>query len=251
MSEIRWTDSHCHLEPGAEGREAAAAAVAAGVERMVNVGTDLASSLAAAELARTTPGVWATAGVHPHDASGGADGIEDLLARDEIVAVGECGLDYHYEYSPREAQREVFAYHVNLAHRHDMPLVIHSREAWADTFGILDAEGTPRRTVFHCFTGGPEEATQALDRGAHISFSGIVTFKAADDVRAAARLCPLDRLLIETDSPYLAPVPNRGKRNQPAWVSLVGESVAETRRLAPATVAERTWANSEGFFILN
>ena len=251
MSGVRWADSHCHLEPGAAGASAVEQANGVGVERIVNVGTDLESSATAAALAHTTPGVWATAGVHPHDAAGGVDGIEGLLGDDVIVAVGECGLDYHYEYSPRPAQRDAFAFQIGLANRHSLPLVIHSREAWAETFEILDAEGMPERTVFHCFTGGPDEAMQALERGAHLSFSGIVTFKSADEIREAARLCPIDRLLIETDSPYLAPVPNRGKPNQPAWVSLVGGAVGLAKGLTPEAVAEHTWANTEALFNLN
>lgn len=251
MSPIRWADSHCHLDPDEVGKVAVDLAKAAGVERIINVGTDAASSLVAAELATVTPGVWATAGVHPHDAAGGTAGIEELLGRDEVVAVGECGLDYHYDYSPRDEQRDAFAAQIALANQHGLPLVIHSREAWAETFAILDSEGVPATTVFHCFTGGPEEAAQALERGAHVSFSGIVTFKTAEDVREAARLCPLDRLLIETDSPYLAPVPNRGKPNQPGWVTLVGESVAATRGISPESVAEATWANTGRVFDLN
>ncbi len=185
--------------------------------------------------------MWATAGVHPHDASGGIDGLADLLAAPEVVAVGECGLDYHYDHSPRDVQRAVFAAQVALARQSGLALVVHSREAWDDTFSILRAEGAPDRTVFHCFTGGPAEARIALDLGACLSFSGIVTFKGADDVRAAARLCPADRLLLETDSPYLAPAPHRGARNRPAWVPLVGAAVATARGEDPETVAASSW----------
>jgi TatD DNase family protein len=126
--------------------------------------------------------------------------------------------------------------------------VIHTREAWADTFAILDAEGVPERTVFHCFTGGPDEARQCLDRGAYLSFSGIVSFKTADDVRAAAVLCPLERMTVETDSPYLAPVPHRGRKNQPAWVPLVGGAVAAAKGLDVDEVARATTANAERLF---
>jgi TatD DNase family protein len=251
LTGLRWVDSHCHLEPASDGLEAVVAARAAGVERIVNVGTDLKSSVAARDFARPLEGVWATAGVHPHDASGGIDGIEALLSDDTVVAVGECGLDYHYEYSPRADQKDVFAGQIALAKQHGLPLVIHSREAWPDTFAILDSEGAPDRLVFHCFTGGADEARSALERGAHISFSGIVSFKSAADVREAAALCPTDRILIETDSPYLAPVPNRGRPNQPAWVALVGQAVAAARGVAPEVVAEHTWANTEALLNLN
>ena len=140
-----------------------------------------------------------------------------------MVAVGECGFDYHYEHSPRAAQRDAFAAQVELARRYDLTLVVHSRDAWDDTLDVLRAAGPPQRTVLHCFTGGPDEARRCLDLGAFLSFSGIVTFKGAQDVRDAAALCPLDRLMVETDAPFLAPVPHRGKQNRPAWVVAVGE----------------------------
>ncbi len=165
-----------------------------------------------------------------------------------MVAVGECGLDYHYDRSPRAVQREVFAAQVALANRRRLPLVVHSREAWEDTFAILDTEGVPARTVFHCFTGGPFEATEALDRGCLLSFSGIVTFPSATDLHAAATTCPLDRLLVETDSPYLAPVPHRGQRNRPAWVVHVGAAVAELRGCPVSEVAAATWSTAERFY---
>jgi TatD DNase family protein len=243
-----WTDAHCHIPYEGVGEDVIAEARAAGVDRLVTVGTDLASSRAALDVARRHDDVWSTAGVHPHDAAGGIEGIEALLGDPEVVAVGECGLDYHYDHSPRDVQRDVFATQVALAHASGLALVIHTREAWADTFAVLDAEGVPERTVFHCFTGGPDEARQCLDRGAYLSFSGIVSFKTADDVRAAAVLCPLERMTVETDSPYLAPVPHRGKRNQPAWVPLVGAAVAATKGLAVDEVARATTANAERLF---
>jgi TatD DNase family protein len=245
---LRWIDDHCHLdltaERGPSADEAVAAARAVGVERLITVGTDVASSVAAIEVARAQEGVWATAGVHPHDAKEGWDGLEALLAEPEVVAVGECGLDYHYDHSPREAQRRSFAAQIALAHAHDLALVVHTREAWDDTFDILGAEGVPERTVIHCFTGGPDEARRCLDLGTHLSFSGIVTFKGAPEVREAVELCPLDRLLVETDSPFLAPVPHRGRPNQPAFVTLVGEAVADVKQAPLAAVAEATWANA-------
>jgi TatD DNase family protein len=245
---LRWIDDHCHLdltaERGPSADEAVAAALGVGVERLITVGTDVASSAVAIEVARAHEGVWATAGVHPHDAKEGWDGLEALLAEPEVVAVGECGLDYHYDHSPREAQQEAFAAQIGLALAHDLALVVHSREAWADTFAILTAEGVPERTVIHCFTGGPDEARRCLELGAHLSFSGIVTFKGAPEVREAAVLCPLDRLLVETDSPFLAPVPHRGRPNQPAFVALVGEAVAGAKGVEVELVAEATWANA-------
>ena len=243
----RWIDDHCHLErDAARADEQVAAAAAAGVARLITVGCDVAQSTDYVAAARRHPGVvWATAGVHPHDAKDGMEGLEDLLASPEVVAVGECGLDFHYDHSPRDVQRDVFASQIQMAHTHDLALVIHTRQAWPETFDVLAAEGVPERTVFHCFSGGPEEAQRCLDLGAVLSFSGIVTFPSAADLQAAAMLCPLDRLLVETDSPYLAPVPYRGKRNQPAWVSVVGESIAALRGVAPEAVADATWATAE------
>ncbi|MCP4085226.1 MAG: TatD family hydrolase [Actinomycetia bacterium] len=248
---MRWTDNHCHLGYGKDAApidEVLAAARAVGVERFVNVGTDLATTLRAVEVAEQHRGVWATAGLHPHDAKEGLGGLEDLLTHPKVVAVGECGLDFYYDNSPREEQCQVFATQIGWAHTHDLPLVIHSRDAWDDTFAILDSEGVPERTVFHCFTGGPSEAERGLERGAHLSFSGIVTFQSATDLQAAAALTPLDRLLIETDSPYLAPVPHRGKPNQPAFVALVGEAVAAVQNRPVEEVADATWATTENFY---
>jgi TatD DNase family protein len=209
----------------------------------------VADSIAGADAAAAHAGrLWATAGVHPHEAQHGVAGLEDVLARPEVVAVGECGLDYHYDHSPRAAQREVFAAQIALAHAHDLPLVIHTRLAWDETFAILDAEGTPRRTVFHCFTGGGEEARRCLDRGAVLSISGLVTFKNADDIREAVALAPLDALMVETDSPFLTPVPLRGKPNLPGYLPLVGAGIAAVKDVGVAEVAAATWATAEAFY---
>jgi TatD DNase family protein len=247
-----WTDSHCHIPYEGVGAEVIEEARAAGVARLITVGTDAAQSAAAIETARSHDGVWATVGLHPHDAVQGVESIRKVLdARGpEVVAVGECGLDYHYDYSPRAVQREAFAAQVALAHSCRLALVIHTREAWDDTWAILAAEGVPDRTVFHCFTGGAGEARRALDLGATLSFSGIVTFRSADDVRAAATLCPLDRMLVETDSPFLAPVPFRGRPNAPALVPVVGAAVAAARKVDTSVVEQATWANAERLFSL-
>ncbi|MDH4364074.1 MAG: TatD family hydrolase [Acidimicrobiia bacterium] len=240
-----WFDNHCHLHHRrVNADEAAAAARAAGVSRMITVGCSLEDSRLAIEVAGRLGDVWATAGVHPHDASEGVEGLEELLAHRSVVAVGEAGLDYHYDRSPREAQREVFRRQIALANRRGKALVIHTREAWDDTFALLDAEGIPPRTVFHCFTGGPDELVQCLARGASVSFSGIVTFPSAPEVLAAARLAPPERILVETDSPYLAPVPFRGKPNQPAHVAVVGAFLAAERGVPDAELARMTTANT-------
>ena len=153
-----WADSHCHIPYEGVDADVIPAARAAGVTRMITVGTDAAQGAAVAEIASAHEGVWAAIGLHPHDAVQGVESIVPLLDRPKVVAVGECGLDYHYDHSPRPVQREAFAAQIGLAHERGLALVIHTREAWDDTFSILGAEGVPGRTVFHCFTGGPEEA---------------------------------------------------------------------------------------------
>lgn len=247
-----WTDSHCHVPYEGVGLDVIDDARAAGVTRLVTVGTDAAQSARAAQVARDHDGMWATVGLHPHEADAGLDAVVDVLDASgaEVVAVGECGLDYYYDHSDRSAQRDAFAAQIALAAERDLALVIHTRDAWADTFAILAAAGVPPRTVFHCFTGGPDEARRCLDLGAWLSFSGIVSFKTADEVRAAAALCPLDRVLVETDSPYLAPVPHRGQPNRPALVPLVGAALAAAMGRPVADVETATWANTAAAFRL-
>ncbi len=264
-----WVDSHCHLPTDdvsarrhndvedADAHALVQQAHAAGVAHLIDIGTDLASSRAATKRAKQLAGVSATVGLHPHDASRWEEeraGLAALLEAERnsgaVVAVGECGLDYHYEHSPRTQQLAAFAEQIELAGRHDLALVIHARDAWDDTFGVLADVGTPQRTVFHCFTGGPVEARRALDAGASLSFSGIVTFPKAPEVREAATLTPPDRYLVETDAPFLAPVPNRGKPNRPAWVTLVGELVAQVRSIDAPQAARETTANAAALFRL-
>jgi TatD DNase family protein len=241
-----WFDAHCHVHdariPGGTGA-AVAEAVAAGVSGMITVGCDRATSLAAIATAEAHPEVWATVGLHPHDAKHGVETIVDLIDAERVVAVGEAGLDYYYDHSPRDVQREAFAAQIQMAHARRLPLVIHARDAWSDTFDVLAAEGVPERTIFHCFTGGPDEARQCLDLGAFLSFSGIVTFKTATDLQKAALLAPPERILVETDAPYLAPVPHRGQPNRPAWVTDVGRFVADLRGESPDALSEAVLAN--------
>ena len=174
--------------------------------------------------------------------------LERLARTDECVAIGECGFDLYYEHSPRDEQEVAFRWQIRLARDLGKTLVIHSRDAWPDTFRVLDDEGVPARTVFHCFTGGPGEAVAALDRGCSLSFSGIVSFKNADELRDAARLTPADRLLVETDAPYLTPEPHRGKPNEPAYVVAVGEALARARGESPGEIAAVTSANAGRVF---
>lgn len=251
VREMRWTDTHCHLGWGESVvAEQVAEAAEAGVDRLITIGTDQGTSRTAIEAAAAHDKVWATVGLHPHDAKLGVESVAPLAASPRVVAIGECGLDYHYEHSPRDVQRKAFAEQIALAHQHGLALVVHTREAWDETFEILAAEGIPERTVFHCFSGGPDEARRCLEVGGYLSFSGIISFKKADDLRAAAVLCPADRLLVETDTPYLAPVPHRGEQNRPAWVAVVGEAVAAARSEDPVDVASSTWDNAERVFAL-
>ncbi len=245
-----WVDSHCHLQL-AGGDEHVANARAAGVEWMVCVGTDLETSQAALMLADMHPDVYAAVGLHPHDASKLAvqwDQLEPLAVSDACTAIGECGFDLFYEHSPRAEQEIAFRFQIRLAKHTGKPLVIHSRDAWDDTFRVLDDEGVPERTIFHCFTGGPEEARLALARGCYLSFSGIVSFKNAEALRDAARITPGDRVLVETDSPFLTPEPFRGKQNEPALVAVVGAALARARGVEPEQIAALTRANAMRVF---
>lgn len=261
-----WTDSHCHVQSSDHLEDVLERARETGTRAMVLVGTDEATSRAAASTADSLSGegeppvqLWATVGLHPHDASSGLDGVERYLrelyasglSSTRVVAVGECGLDFHYDHSPRDLQRDVFEAQVGLAHEFGLALVVHTREAWEDTFAIIDRVGAPDRLVFHCFTGGPAQAQACLDRGAYLSFSGIVTFPSAEAVQEAARLCPMDRMLVETDSPFLTPVPHRGKPNEPSYVPLVGAAIAALHDLEPAEVAQATTSNAAVVFNLH
>ena len=251
-SPVRWVDNHCHLPDDEDAADALLAeAVEAGVVQLIDVGTDVARSRAGIARAERHDRVAATVGVHPHDAAGGVDGLAELSDHEQVVAIGECGLDYYYEHSPRDAQRVAFGQQIDLAHERSLPLVIHTRDAWDDTFDVLAHHGVPERTVFHCFTGGPAEAERGLALGAVLSFSGIVTFKSAADLQAAARLCPPDQMMVETDSPYLAPVPHRGKKNRPAWVVAVGSFIAELRGESVESVAAATTATASAFYGLH
>lgn len=244
--DLRWTDQHCHLDP-ATADSVVAECRESGVLRLIDVGTDRASSQVAIEMSERFEEVWSTVGVHPHDARHGLDGIEELLAHPRVVAVGECGLDYHYDHSPREVQRQVFAEQIAMAHAHDLALVIHTREAWEDTLAMLEEHWKPTGLggIMHCFSGGPADARRCLDLGFHLSFAGIVTFPKATELQEAARLCPTDRMLIETDAPYLAPVPYRGKRNEPAYVAQTAAKLAELRGTSTEEIVRATTENFE------
>ena len=257
---IALVDSHCHLaEPDFDAdREAVLArAAAAGVTTLVCVGATgpVESNFPAVALAgrRGAVEIVATVGIHPHDAASADEAafttLGRLAASPGVVGIGETGLDFHYDRSPRPAQCAAFARTVALARTTGRPLVVHVREAHIEAAAILQAEGAAAvGGVIHCFTGDRDDARRYLDLGFAISVAGIVTFKNADTLRDAVRTVPLDRLLVETDAPYLAPVPHRGRRNEPAHVRLVAEAVATVRGEPLATVAAATTANARRLF---
>jgi len=247
-------DSHCHLDSAefTEDRDAVIErALAAGVEHMMAIGTgngppDLEAAL---RLAEKYPIFYATVGVHPQDAAKAtADDFKrfaSLLAHTKVLAVGEIGLDYHYDYSPRDVQKSVFIEQMQIAASAKKPIVIHTREAWDDTLTMLEQHWRPHNIggIMHCFSGGPEEARRALDLGFHLSFGGIVTFPKALAVQEAAKSTPRDRILIETDAPYLAPVPKRGKRNEPALMIHTARKLAELRGESYEELCDATTEN--------
>ena len=262
-----WLDSHCHVSAAAfdDDREAVLArAREAGVETLIAIGSGYGALGAggAVSLARAHTNVFATAGVHPHDASELDDAarvqLRAWLSEPRVVAVGECGLDYHYMNSARDVQRSAFAEQVALARELQMPVSIHIRgdgpdapNAYDELLDIWTREGQGDVDgVLHCYTGTPEFARRALDHRFCVSFSGIVTFPKAQDVREAARIVPLDRLLVETDAPFLAPQGHRGRRNEPAWVAVVGEVLAELHGIPVADLARMTTANARSFYRL-
>ncbi|HYS06822.1 MAG TPA: TatD family hydrolase [Candidatus Dormibacteraeota bacterium] len=251
-------DSHAHLtlehfDPDRE--EVIARARQAGVARIVTVSSFIGDASACAALAARYDFIHFTAGVHPHEAKSftpeAAADIRSAATRPKAVAIGEIGLDYHYDLSPRDAQRRVFREQILLARDLRLPIVIHTREAWDDTLMILQDENAGDvGGVFHCFSGGTEEAQRCLDLGFFVSFAGPVTFKNAKDVAEAAAYVPIDRLLCETDSPYLTPHPFRGQRNEPARVRLVVERIAALKGLTAEAVGEATTRNLEAVFRL-
>ena len=249
-------DSHVNLPAPQfdEDRDAVIArAREAGVRLMVEISDRLSTFEATHGLAVAHEDIWCTVGVHPHEAKDHADltaeTLIDLAARPKVVGIGECGLDFHYDLSPREVQAQVFRQHIHAARETGLPLVIHTREADAAMAEILREEHArgPFRMLMHCYTSGAELARQAAEMGAWFSVSGIATFKAAEEVRALVRDMPVDRIIVETDCPYLAPVPHRGRRNEPAYIGLVLEKLADIRGWSVEEADRRT---TDAFFAL-
>jgi len=248
-------DSHCHLDfKDYDGRrdEVVAAALRAGVYTMVTIGCDLPSSYSAVGLAERYETVYATVGVHPHDARTYDDRVEkellDLAGHDRVVAIGEIGLDFYRDLSPRQVQARVFRRQLELAVKTKLPVVIHTREAFRETIDII-RDFAPKLVggIFHCFPGTADDAREVIDLGFYISVGGMITFPKANMARMAAEV-PLEKILLETDSPYLAPVPNRGKTNQPAYVRHVAEKLAELQERPPAEIEKITDRNCRKVF---
>jgi TatD DNase family protein len=251
-------DSHAHIQGKEYAGEAEAVierARAAGVEKIIAVGGagDMSSNTEAVALADSFPNIYATVGMHPHDAKDvGADelrALRELTSHAKVIAVGETGLDYYYNHSPHEVQRRVFTQFIHMARETGLPIVVHERDAAQEVAELLRSEGGRElHGVIHCFTGNYEAASTYLDLGFYISFTGIITFKNAEPLRQVVRQVPLEKMFVETDSPFLTPVPHRGKRNEPAYVRLVAETVASVKNISLEDVARVTTENVQNLF---
>jgi len=240
---VKLVDSHCHLNDPQFNADRDAT-----IERAAGAGVECVMEIDAPELAERYLCMYATVGIHPHEAAKATGEtvarIRDFAAHPKVLAIGEIGLDYHYDFSPRDVQQRIFRSQLELAAEFEKPIVIHTREAWDDTLALVEqVSGLPRGGIMHCFTGDSTQARQALDMGFHLSFGGVLTFPKAESLREAARITPEDRLLIETDCPYLAPVPYRGKRNEPAFVVETARRLAEVRGTTVESIADVTTRN--------
>jgi len=252
-------DTHCHLtfkQLADDVDQVIARSIAAGVTSWITVGTDPGHNQKAIELARKYDNMYATVGIHPHDAKDvTGQAIRQLHAiaqNKKVVAIGETGLDFHYDHSPRDKQAEVFKSHLQLASELALPVIIHSRESFDETMKILQQSGPDlKKVVFHCFSGSPEQARVVLDRGFYISFTGVVTFKNADSIRRAAEIVPLDRLMLETDCPYMSPEPMRKQRiNEPALMVHTTKFLADLKGMEFDDFTAAVTATSKNFFNL-
>ena len=251
-------DSHAHIqgkEYAGETEAVIARAREAGVATIIAVGGagDMSSNSEAVALADKFENVYATVGMHPHDAKDvGAEelaSLRELASHPKVVAVGETGLDYYYNHSPHDVQRRVFAQFIHIACETELPIVVHERDAAKEAEELLRCEGAGKlRGVIHCFTGDYEAASAYLDLGFYLSFTGIITFKNAEPLREVVRKVPLEKMFVETDSPYLTPVPHRGKRNEPAYVLFVAETIAKLKGIELDEVARLTTANVKSLF---
>ena len=255
-------DSHCHLnyDDYSNIEEVKKKALEMGVDTFIAIGASdgLQSCIETVKIAENNDNIFATVGIHPHDASLYNENVESELYKftehKKVIAIGEIGLDYYYEHSPKELQIEVFKKQLNLASKLNLPVIIHTRDAEDDTIKVLSEfkeNNKDIKILFHCFSGSQKLADFALSINAFISFSGIITFKKADDIRNIVKKTPIENLLVETDSPYLAPVPFRGKKNHPAFVSLIAKKVSELKEIKEEEVSSVTRSNTINFFGLN
>ncbi len=251
-------DSHCHLDDDDFAEEGVAEIISraqsAGVGHFLTICTRIAEFDRILKAASVSPLIHCSVGTHPHHAEEPselnvtADEIVEYTKNPKVVGIGETGLDYHYNHSPAADQQKVFATHIAAGLKTDLPIIVHTREADDDTIRVIrDAGGGKSKGVMHCFSGGADFAKRCLDLGYYLSFSGIITFKKADDIREAVKYAPIDRILVETDAPWLAPVPHRGKRNEPSYVTLTAQTVAQLKNVSIGDVAEKT---TENFFSL-
>ena len=248
---MRIFETHAHINSDDYKTDRAAMlqqCTQAGVERILDIGTDEPTSRAAIALAEKYPFIYAAVGYHPHDAETYNEAvIRELITHPEVIALGEVGLDYYRSLTPKKLQQDVFAAQVNLAAEYRKPLIIHDREAHQDCMDILDAQNA-KKVVYHCFSGDVAYAQDVLEKGWFISFTGIITYKNST-LTDVVRMVPTDRFFVETDSPYLSPVPHRGKRNSPAYLRHIIEKIAEIKHLSPNAIAEMAWENASNFFL--
>ncbi len=250
--EVSWFDSHCHLYDESDPVTIIRDAVDQNVRGFIVVGTDLVTSLKSYEIAKSVRDeveeitLGLAVGVHPHSASEGIEGLEELIATIQsestnlLVGVGECGFDFYYNNSPKADQERVFRCQIELAASLDLALIVHTRDAWHETFDVLDRFGSNCRVLIHCFTGSVKELSECIERGFTVSFSGIATFPKAEEIHEAVRRSCDGQFLIETDSPFLAPVPLRGKKNSPKNVAIVGREIARLRDESELHLAQST-----------
>ena len=248
---ISYIDSHAHLDFSDfdQDREAVIQnACLAKVAAIINIGINLKTSIKSIELAETNNLIYATVGIHPHDSGAMQKNhwqkLIQLYQHPKVVAVGEIGLDFYRDYSPREVQKEVFLHQLDLAVEHKLPVIIHTRNAWAEILPIMMEQYRGKLNgVFHCFSGSEDQARKLLDLGYYISFTGVVTFKNSSALKIAAEYVPFDRLLLETDCPFMAPAPFRGKRCEPAHVPFIAQKIADAKKVAVSEVARQTTEN--------
>ncbi|MGM0498950.1 MAG: TatD family hydrolase [Bacillota bacterium] len=253
---MRLIDTHAHLDFDDYNRdreEVINRARKIGVEKIVNIGADLEGSRRAVKLAEKYDDIYAVVGIHPHEADTvnekSLNEIRNLASSSKVKAIGECGLDFYYDNSPREIQKEAFEKQLNLALELELPVVIHSREAAAETLEILDKTADfKQKLIFHCYAYGPEEIEEIIDRDYYVAFGGLITFNSAQPIRDALKKMPLDRILLETDAPYLTPSPNRGKRNEPAYLKYIVKKAAEIKDVRADKLGRITTENAEKIY---